>query len=83
MILYAEQRLKGQAEAIRVSCLCDQMVVIGGAHSANSNHLAQLCRENCGAVQFVENASGLDVRALEGARFYASPARLLPCRRGS
>ncbi len=58
-----------QAEAIRVSCLCDQMVVIGGAHSANSNHLAQLCRENCGAVQFVENASGLDVRALEGARF--------------
>lgn len=57
-----------QEEAIRISCLCDRMVVIGGSHSANSNHLAQLCRENCSSVQFIENASGLDVGVLEGAR---------------
>jgi len=58
---------KRQAEAISLSQKCDAMVVIGGAHSANSLHLAELCRENCATVAFVSRAQELDTSVLEGA----------------
>ncbi len=56
-----------QGEAIRLAAVCDAMVVIGGAHSANSLHLAELCRENCRQVVFVSDAEELDCSALAGA----------------
>ena len=40
------------------------MIVIGAKHSANSRHLNEICRENCGNVQFIENASQLELSAL-------------------
>ena len=42
------------------------MIVIGGAHSANSLHLAELCREKCASVFFVADASELDTSRLPG-----------------
>ena len=41
------------------------MVVIGGRHSANSVHLAQICREHCGCVQFIERTDELDLDMLK------------------
>ena len=46
---------------------CDAMVVIGGRHSANSLHLADICSELCPNTQFVENASELDLQRLRTA----------------
>ena len=56
-----------QEEAERLASDCDAMVVIGGKHSANSIHLAQICREHCGQVQFIERTEELDLEALKGA----------------
>ena len=56
-----------QKEAIALARICDAMVVIGGQHSANSLHLAQLCRENCPQVAFVSGAEQLDISALSDA----------------
>ena len=53
-----------QAEALDLASKCDAMIVVGGKHSANSNHLAELCRERCSHVQFVENAASLEPRDL-------------------
>ena len=43
------------------------MVVIGGKKSANSVHLADLCREHCRNVQFIENCGELDLACLRPA----------------
>ena len=56
-----------QEEAARLAAECDAMVVIGGKHSANSIHLAQICAEHCANVQFIERAEELDARLLENA----------------
>ncbi len=56
-----------QEEAARLASECDAMVVIGGKHSANSVHLAQICCEHCSNVQFIEKASELDMDKLENA----------------
>ena len=56
-----------QEEAARLASECDAMVVIGGRHSANSVHLAQICREHCANVQFIEGASELDADRLKAA----------------
>ena len=56
-----------QEEAARLASECDAMVVIGGRHSANSVHLAQICREHCANVQFIEGVSELDVDRLKAA----------------
>ena len=56
-----------QGEALKLSAACDAVIVIGGAHSANSIHLAELCRENCQNVLFIENADQLDTAQLKGA----------------
>jgi len=56
-----------QQEASEIANKCDAMVVIGGKHSANSIHLAELCSAGCGEVQFISNADELDMRRLSGA----------------
>ena len=56
-----------QDEAVSLASGCDAMVVIGGKHSANSLHLAQLCREHCGHVQFIETPDELDLDKLAAA----------------
>ena len=56
-----------QEEAAKLAASCDAMVVIGGKHSANSVHLAQICGEHCASVQFVEGASALDLDRLRDA----------------
>ena len=56
-----------QEEAAKLASECDAMVVIGGRHSANSVHLAQICREHCANVQFIEDASELDLDRLKAA----------------
>ncbi len=55
-----------QNEAKQLAAACGAVVVVGGRHSANSIHLAEICRERCRRVQFVENADELDVQALTG-----------------
>lgn len=56
-----------QKEACEIATQCDSVVVIGGRHSANSAHLAEICREHCDCVLFIENASELDLSTLDGA----------------
>jgi len=52
---------KRQEEAAVLSHKCGAMIVIGGRHSANSRKLAEICRENCPLVRFVETAEELEV----------------------
>ena len=56
-----------QEEAARLASDCDAMVVIGGRHSANSVHLAEICREHCPCVEFIERADALDMDRLKTA----------------
>ena len=56
-----------QNEAESLASECDAMVVIGGKHSANSKHLAEICQEHCENVQFIERTSELDLSKLEAA----------------
>ena len=56
-----------QEDASKLSAKCDAMVVIGGKHSANSVHLAEICREACANVQFINNADELDMDTLKAA----------------
>ncbi len=56
-----------QDEASKLSAKCDAMVVIGGKHSANSVHLAEICRESCTNVQFINNADELNTDMLAAA----------------
>ena len=49
-----------QEEAAALSRVCDAMIVIGGRHSANSLHLAEICRQSCENVQFIERPEELD-----------------------
>ena len=56
-----------QQEAAKIASECDAMVVIGGKHSANSVHLAQICQEHCSSVQFIERTEELDLDRLEAA----------------
>ena len=56
-----------QEEAARIASECDAMVVIGGKHSANSVHLAQICSEHCPNVQFIERTEELETDRLEAA----------------
>ena len=53
-----------QNEAAELAKRCAAMVVIGGKHSANSLHLAQICQEVCSEVQFIERAKELDLPGL-------------------
>ena len=53
-----------QKEARELSAVSDAMVVVGGTHSANSLHLAEICAENCENVVFVQNCGELDLNLL-------------------
>ncbi|MER2235761.1 MAG: bifunctional 4-hydroxy-3-methylbut-2-enyl diphosphate reductase/30S ribosomal protein S1 [Candidatus Limivicinus sp.] len=53
-----------QEEAAALSRVCDAMVVIGGRHSANSVHLAEICQQSCPNVQFIERPEDLDFSRL-------------------
>lgn len=55
-----------QAEAESLSAQCGAMVVIGGRHSANSRHLAEICQLHCPNVQFIERIGELDMDRLRG-----------------
>ena len=55
-----------QKEASELSAKSDAMVVVGGFHSANSLHLAEICAENCETVLFVQNGDELDTARLDG-----------------
>jgi (E)-4-hydroxy-3-methyl-but-2-enyl pyrophosphate reductase len=48
-----------QKEAREIAEQCDAMVVVGGLHSANSVHLAEICAERGRKVLFVQNAGEL------------------------
>ena len=54
-----------QEEAKQLSSECGAMVVIGGRHSANSLHLAEICASACRHVQFIERSDELDLEALK------------------
>ena len=56
-----------QEEARDLSKMCDAMIVIGGRHSANSAHLADVCREFCANVLFIEGSADIDYSALHKA----------------
>ena len=48
-----------QTEAAQLSATCQAMVVVGDAKSSNTGRLAMICREHCGKVTLVDNASEL------------------------
>ena len=54
-----------QVEAEKIASECDAVVVIGGKHSANSIHLAEICRKKCSDVHFIANADELDVSGFD------------------
>ena len=49
-----------QNEAAELAGRCDSMIVIGGKHSANSIHLAEICAQHCNSVFFIERATELN-----------------------
>ncbi len=50
---------KRQAEASELARTCDAIIVVGDASSANTARLATICRQFCGQVVKVDNASDL------------------------
>jgi (E)-4-hydroxy-3-methyl-but-2-enyl pyrophosphate reductase len=55
-----------QFDAAELSKECEAVVVIGARHSANSVHLAEICREYCNNVQFISSADELNIAAFDG-----------------
>ena len=58
---------KRQAEARELARQCDAMIVIGDKKSSNTKRLAELCRESCARVFWIEQASELVPEDLRGA----------------
>ena len=56
-----------QREATQMSEVCQAMVVVGDPKSSNTCRLAAICREHCGQVALVENASELNPGFFRGA----------------
>ena len=57
-----------QTEAANLSAESQAMVVVGDAKSSNTGRLADICREHCGKVVLVDNASELEADFFRGAR---------------
>lgn len=55
-----------QKEAATMSAQSDAMLVIGGKNSANSIRLAEICRERCSKVFFVESAGEVNISDFDG-----------------
>ena len=58
---------KRQAEASQLAQQCDAMIVVGDSKSANTGRLAAICRQYCGQVVMVDNASDLNPSDFQGA----------------
>ncbi len=58
---------KRQEDACELAKSCQIMVVIGDKQSANSKHLAELCRGICADTFFIQQAEDLDLSHLSGA----------------
>ena len=56
-----------QSEAAKLSESCQAMVVVGDARSANTRHLAAICRERCPRTYLVDEASELSALDFGGA----------------
>ena len=59
---------KRQTEAAELSARVDAMVVVGDRRSANTRHLTEICRENCGKVIQIESADELSPEFFSGCR---------------
>ena len=59
---------KRQTEAAELSAKVDAMVVVGDRRSANTRHLTEICRENCGRVLQIESADELSPEFFSGCR---------------
>jgi ribosomal protein S1 len=57
---------KRQTEAAELSARVDVMVVVGDRRSANTRHLTEICRENCGKVLQIESADELSPEFFSG-----------------
>ena len=55
-----------QSEAAELSSHCQAMVVVGDPKSSNTGRLAMICREHCGKVFLVDNASELNREDFRG-----------------
>ena len=55
-----------QSEAAELSKSAQAMVVVGDTKSSNTGRLAMICREHCGRVFLVDNASDLDAADFRG-----------------
>ena len=55
-----------QTEAAQLSETCQAMVVVGDLTSSNTGRLAMICREHCGKVYLVDNASELKPEDFQG-----------------
>ena len=55
-----------QGEAAQLSASSQAMVVVGDAKSSNTGRLATICREHCGKVVLVDNASELKPDMFKG-----------------
>lgn len=56
---------KRQNAAIELSKKSQAMIVLGGKNSSNTNHLADLCKDNCEHVYHIETANELNPKWLE------------------
>lgn len=57
---------KRQQAAIELAARADVMVVVGGKNSANTTHLADICRAACAATHHIETPDELDASWFEG-----------------
>lgn len=55
-----------QQAAAQLAAEVDVMVVIGGRNSANTTHLADICRDACPRTHHIETADELDAGLFEG-----------------
>ena len=65
-ICYATR--KRQNEAAEIAAKVDVMVVVGDRKSANTKHLAEICRQSCSRVLSIEGADELSAADFAGCR---------------
>ena len=65
-ICYATR--KRQDEAAEIAAKVDVMVVVGDRKSANTKHLAEICRQSCSRVLSIEGADELSAADFAGCR---------------
>lgn len=58
---------KRQSEAESLATQCDAMIVIGDHKSSNTRHLAELCKQHCRHVYWIEQTSELPLEEVKCA----------------